>query len=375
MFLKICLQNLQVLLIDCCESLYVCLCSVSVVPQEAVLVMPSKLVIRLFIVLACLTLSVRCFSAPNDPLLYVGNSMGDDVSVVDLVSLKVIADITVGQHVHGVALTEDGRRLFTTSEIDHTLIISDTKTRQIIGTVKLPGKPNQIAVTPDGRYVTVPIRDGDSVAIVDVGQQKIVKLLPIKEPHNSVNMDSNKYMFVNSMGSHQINIIYLEKIEFSAHIPVGGRPRPFVLSKDGRTMYVAVSDLHGFNIVDIPEQKVTQRVEMPSEHPGPPRPRQFETPDTETHGLALSPDESELWVTSLLDDCIYIYDLKAKKITGRLNTGDGPNWVVFSPDGEFACVSNTDSDDVSIFNVKERREVARVKVRTVPTRLTSLFMH
>src|ERR1700676_99184 len=331
--------------------------------------MPSKLVTRIFIVSAWLTWSLPCFSASDNFLLYVGNSMGDDVSVIDLASLKVIGDITVGPHVHGVAVTPDGRRLFTTSEVDHTLIISDTETHKIIGTVKLPGKPNQCAVTPDGRYVIVPIRDGDSVAIVDVNQQKIVKLLPIKEPHNSLNMGSNKYMFVTSMGSHEIDVIDLEKMDFSAHIAVGGRPRPFVVSKDGRTMYVAVSDLHGFNIVDIPEQKVTQRVEMPSEHPGPPRPREFETPDTATHGLALSPDESELWVTSLLDDCIYIYDVKAKKITGRLNTGSGPNWVVFSPDGKYGCVSNTDTDDVSIFNVKDRREVARVKVGKVPKRL------
>src|ERR1700676_597247 len=331
--------------------------------------MPSKLVTRIFIVSAWLTWSLPCFSASDNFLLYVGNSMGDDVSVIDLASLKVIGDITVGPHVHGVAVTPDGRRLFTTSEVDHTLIISDTETHKIIGTVKLPGKPNQCAVTPDGRYVIVPIRDGDSVAIVDVNQQKIVKLLPIKEPHNSLNMGSNKYMFVTSMGSHEIDVIDLEKMDFSAHIAVGGRPRPFVVSKDGRTMYVAVSDLHGFNIVDIPEQKVTQRVEMPSEHPGPPRPREFETPDTATHGLALSPDESEIWVTSLLDDCIYIYDVKAKKITGRLNTGSGPNWVVFSPDGKYGCVSNTDTDDVSIFNVKDRREVARVKVGKVPKRL------
>src|ERR1700704_1734783 len=330
--------------------------------------MRFKLLTPMFIVLACLALSLPCFSASENLVLYVGNSMGDDVSVVDLTSLKVIGDITVGKHVHCVALTEDGKRLFTTSELDHTLIISDTGTHKIIGTVKLPGKPNHCAVTPDGRYVTVPIRDGDSVAIVDVNQRKIVKILPIKEPHNSVNMGSNRYMFVSSMGSHEIDVIDLEKMDYSAHIPVGGRPRPFVISKDARTMYVAVSDLHGFNIVDIPERKVTQRVEMPSEHPGPPRPREFETPDTDTHGLALNADESEIWVTSLLDDCIYIYDLKAKRVTARLNTGDGPNWVVFSPDGKFACVSNTDSDDVSIFSVKERREVARVKVGKGPQR-------
>src|ERR1700737_3153239 len=284
--------------------------------------MPPKLLTPIFIVLVCLASSLPCVSASGNLLLYVGNSMGDDVSVVDLASLKVIGDITVGKHVHCVALTEDGRRLFTTSELDHTLIISDTGTHKIIGTVKLPGKPNHCAVTPDGRYVTVPIRDGDSVAIVDVNQQKMVKLLPIKEPHNSVNMGSNRYMFVSSMGSHEIDVIDLEKMDYSAHIPVGGRPRPFVISKDGRTMYVAVSDLHGFNIVDIPEKKVTQRVEMPSQHPGPPRPRKYESPDTYTHGLALSPDERELWVSSLLDDSVYVHDIKTKKFTGPFATGD-----------------------------------------------------
>src|SRR3984893_12484707 len=164
--------------------------------------------------------------------LYVGNSMGNVVSVIDLGSLKLTDDITVVPHVHCIALTPDGRRLFTTSELDHTLIISDTATNKVIGTVKLPGKPNQCAVTPDGHYVTVPIRDGDSVAIVDVNQQKIVKVLSIKEQHNSVNMGSNRYTFVSSMGSHEIDVIDFVKLDYSAHIPVGGRPRPFVISKD-----------------------------------------------------------------------------------------------------------------------------------------------
>jgi YVTN family beta-propeller protein len=85
--------------------------------------------------------------------------------------------------------------------------------------------------------------------------------------------------------------------------------------------------------------------------------------------LALTPDGSELWVSSLLDDSMYIYDVKAKKVVGRVSTGMGPNWIVFTPDGKYACVSNTDTDDVSIIDVKARREVARVKVGKVPKRL------
>jgi YVTN family beta-propeller protein len=306
-------------------------------------------------------------TATQNLRLYVGNSRGDDVSVVDMASFKVIGDIKLGERVHGVAVEPDGRRLFATVESDHTLRIVDTATQHEVATVKVSGRPNQVAVTPDGKYVVVPIRDGDKVDIVDVAKQKVVKSLPIKEPHNALNTGSNRYVFVSSMGSHEINVIDLEKMNYSAVIPAGGRPRPYVVSPDGKTMFVAVADLHGFVIVDIPEKKVLDRVEMPAEHA--PHHLQYESDDTRTHGLALTPDGSELWVSSLLDDCVYIYDVKAKRIVGKVATGGGPNWLAFTPDGKYVCISNADSDDVSIIDVKTRREVTRVKVGKVPKRV------
>src|SRR5437868_14495881 len=101
----------------------------------------------------------------------------------------------------------------------------------------------------------------------------------------------------------------------------------------------------------VTRHKPPQKVEIPPQNLTL-RKLQYETPDTLTHGLALTPDGSELWVSSLLDDSMYIYDVKAKKITGRVATGEGPNWIVFTPDGKHACVSNTDTDDVSIIDVK-----------------------
>jgi YVTN family beta-propeller protein len=248
------------------------------------------------------------------------------------------------------------------------LRIIDPATQTQIGVVKVSGKPNECAVTANGKYVAVPIRDGELVDIIDVAQQKVVKSLPIKEPHNAVNTGSNRYMYVSSMASDEVDLIDLDKMDFAAHIPAGGRPRPYVISPDGKTMYVALANLHGFSIVDIPSRKVLERVQMPSEHPTL-RPLKFETQDTLTHGLALTPDGKELWVSSLLDDRVYIYDVDGKKIVGHVATGEGPNWIVITPDGKYVCVSNTDTDDISIIDAKTRRQVARVKVSKVPKRL------
>jgi|SRR5690348_130373 len=302
--------------------------------------------------------------------LYVGNSIADNITVIDLNSLKVVGDIHVGPHVHGMAVQADGARLFSTSESDNTLRIFDTSTDKLISEIKLTGRPNQCAVTPDGKYVAIPIRDKDSVDIVAVAQQKVVKTLPVKAPHNAFNAGSNRCIFVSSMGDRAIKEIDLDSMDYSASIPTDGVPRPYVITRDGRTMYVAESDLHGFVVVDISERKLVRRVEMPAEHPTP-HEHPGEPINTLTHGLALSPDEKELWVTSLLDDAMYVYDVGSQKIVGHVPVGSGPNWVAFSPDGKYVCVSNAADDNVSIIDVKARREVARVKVGRVPKRLVA----
>jgi YVTN family beta-propeller protein len=299
--------------------------------------------------------------------LYVDNSEGDDVTVIDLKTLNTVDDIHLGNKVHGLAVQADGRRLFATVESDDSLRVIDTATNSAIATIKLTGRPNQCAVTPDGHYVAVPIRDKNAVDIVDVQRQKVVKTLPVSKPHNAFNAGSNRYLFVSAMGANQINIIDLRTMSYSAKVTVGGIPRPYVVTPDGKTMFVAVTDLHGFMKVDVASGE-TQRVEMPSENHVP-KERSFEPSNTLTHGLALSPDGSELWVTSLLDDSLYVYDVKANKITGRVQVGDGPNWVTFSPDGKYVCVSNTGTNDVSIIDVRARGEVKRVKVGKAPKRV------
>jgi YVTN family beta-propeller protein len=336
--------------------------------NEFIMLRPKSWIYAALAILTC----VIAFSSPTPKpgmMLYVTNSESGDITVIDLGTLKVVGDIPVGTGVHGAAVEADGRKLFTTIESDNTLRIVDTATNEIEATVKLTGRPNQCAVTPDGKFVAIPIRDKDSVDIVDVAQRKVVKTLPVRAPHNCFSAGSNRYLFVSSMGDDAINRIDLQTLEYAGKTSVGGVPRPYVVTKDGRTMYVALSDLHGFAIVAA--NQVIQKVQMPSENHTP-RPHPFEPINTLTHGLGLTPDERELWVTSLLDDCMYVYDVAAKKIVARVPTGEAPNWVTFSPDGKYCCVSNPGSNDCSIIDVKARKEVARIKVGKIPKRLVAV---
>jgi YVTN family beta-propeller protein len=297
--------------------------------------------------------------------LYVTNSAGDNIHIIDLGSFKVIGEIRTGEHPHGAAVSADGRRLFTTVEGDHTLRVIDTTSDQIIRVIKLSGLPNQCAVTPDGKLVGVPIRGSDSVDIVDVASGQIVKNLPVKAPHNCYNAQRNDHMWVTSMGDNKVNLIDLKSLAYLAEIPVVGIPRPLVVTRDETTLYCQLSDLHGFVVVDVPGRKAIARVEMP---PLPPDVK-FPVEHTPSHGLALTPDEKELWATSCGTDTVYVYNTAGEKIVGKVRTGHGPAWLTFSPDGKYCCVSNVLGDDVSIIDAAKRQEVARIKVGKMPKRL------
>lgn len=300
--------------------------------------------------------------------LYVANSQGDSIHVIDLQTLKVVGQIKTGDRPHGAAASADGRQFFTSVEGDQTLLVVDTATDKVVKSIKLTGLPNQCAVTPDGKYVGVPIRGGDSVDLIDVAQGKIVKNLPVKVPHNCYNARRNDHVWVTSMGDHKVNLIDLKTLSYLAEIPVGGVPRPLAVTRDEKTLYCALSDLHGFVIADIEQRKVIHTVELPALPPG----VKFPVPNTPTHGLELTPDEKELWVTSCGTDTIHVFDTSSRKLVAKVGVGKGPNWVTFSPDGKYCCISNVLGDDVSIIDVASRKEVARVKVGKQPKRLVAV---
>ncbi len=91
--------------------------------------------------------------------------------------------------------------------------------------------------------------------------------------------------------------------------------------------------------------------------------------DTPTHGLALTPDGKQLWVTSVADGGFCVYDLSTRKTSPMIHVGKCPNWVAFSPDGKYCAVSTSDTNDCSIIDADTHREVARVKVGKGPKRV------
>src|SRR5437588_12613162 len=85
------------------------------------------------------------------------NSAGDNVSIIDPATNKVVGEITGIEVNHGAAAAPDGSRLYISNEADSTLDVVDARTLRVTNKIPLTGHPNNIAAGRDGRRVYVSI--------------------------------------------------------------------------------------------------------------------------------------------------------------------------------------------------------------------------
>ena len=267
-------------------------------------------------VLLASAFALAAFPALARPVLYVGNSTGDDVAVIDVATQKLVTKIKVGQTVHGVCAPADGRRAYATIESDHTVRVIDTASNTQVDTIPLPGQPNECAITADGHYLVVPLlAPANSAVIIDTATKQVVKTLPLRHPHNCFAPEggSNDAIWCEERDMWRINRIDMKTMAYTDYVNVGGDPRPFVVSADEKTLFTALSGLHGFATVDLVKKTETE-VALPAM---PLMNCRIEPANTPTHGLERTIDRKKLWITSVADSGVYIYDFAAKKLSSQ----------------------------------------------------------
>src|SRR3977135_1396386 len=82
--------------------------------------------------------------------IYVANSAGDNISVIDPVTDRVIGDIHVSRNPHGIVPSPDGKRFYISSETENVLDVVDRGSSHIISRVPIGPRPNNVAITPAG---------------------------------------------------------------------------------------------------------------------------------------------------------------------------------------------------------------------------------
>jgi YVTN family beta-propeller protein len=332
---------------------------------------------------AAIFLGTLCLSAAGEGdnrkvRIIQTNSAGDNVHVIDPATNKVVGVIEGIEVNHGVGAAPDGSRIYISDEAESTLDVVDAKTLKVMKKVKLSGHPNNMAVAKDGKRVYVGIiQEPGGVDVIDTATLTRVKTIPTKGTiHNPYVTPDGKYVVAGSIVGKSVNVIdtKTEAPAWTLDEDLGVRPMAFATNPDGSTkwIFVQMSGLNGFAVVDFATHKEVQRIKNP---PLPAGKKEVPEGSDPSHGMAVTSDGKTLVVCSRINNYLYSYSLPDLKLIGSAElTGKGAGWVTLTPDGKTAYVANPVTNDVSVVDVKTMKETAKIPVGFVPKRNTTALL-
>lgn len=340
--------------------------------------MTKKQVFRGFIVcvLAIVFALVGCNSKSENyeaTKVYVANEGDGTISVIDTNSLKIIKIIKLGGMPHNVNVDPLGRYVYATNHEGEEevqpdghaghipyLRIIDATTLEIAHSIPMEDMAAHAVPSRDGAFVYVSREGGNTIVEVSLEIEKITRIFEVGEgPHGFVLSNDGKKLYVPNMRSHDVSIVDIET----------GNQKRIVLEFEGKKCDTAVAmgitsdDRHSFVTcgksfeiykISNAEEKVIGRIGFDKgDLVGP-----IQTP--------VYPGNKYLYVPDMRNAVIHKIDIEKFELVKEIPAGQGAHGIAYSADGKLAYVTNTWEDSLSVLNIESDTITKTIKVGIKP---------
>ncbi len=301
--------------------------------------------------------------------LWVTNAYGNDVHIVDVTTHRVIKRVEVGPNPHGIAAPDDAHVIYIAIENFKSpvgeLLWVNPRTYKVEYRLPIGPKPNQLACTPDGRWIYVPCNDGKYWVIDGIERKVVKKITTGGRPHNTQAARNGRRMYLSPMGSpRRVTIVdVLGGHKVVGEIPFSNVVRPPALAPDESRYFQNIDGLIGFEVADIAKRKVVARIHHKV-------PGTLQAKPSRCHGLAVRPDQKEIWSCNVDHQLVHVHDITKKDYpeVATLKMIERVYWLCFTPDSRYAYISVRGANKVCVVETRTKKVVTHILVGETPKR-------
>jgi len=291
-----------------------------------------------------------------DPyLIYVPNSGGSSVDVIDPNTMQIVDHFTTGTNPQHVVPAWDLKTLYATNDIGNSLTPIDPKTGRRAGPDIPVADPYNMYFMPNGRYAIVVEEARRILAFRDPHTFELRHTLAVPCPGiDHMDFSANGgYLLASCEFSSQLVKINLHtlKVVGYLHLP-GSSPQDVKLDPTGKVFYVADRFRGGVWRVDGAHMRALG----------------FIPTGSDAHGLYPSRDGRDLYVTNRRGGSITVIDFAThKKIaTWRIPGGGSPDMGGVSPNGKVIWLAGRYSSTVYAISTVDGHLIAKISVGLQP---------
>ncbi|ACL06933.1 40-residue YVTN family beta-propeller repeat protein [Desulfatibacillum aliphaticivorans] len=182
---------------------------------------------------------------PDGQYVFVANSISGTVSVIQTSHIattqdEVIDTISIGGELGGIAIDKDAEYVYVVSTSNEQVVklnISDPENISKTGTYSVGSSPQGVAVLNDGDRIFVTNADDDTVSVVD--SDGVSEISVGDSPGGIVAARHNDYVYVANEGDGTISVIDGDELEVVKTITVGNGPYALALASWDSYLYAA----------------------------------------------------------------------------------------------------------------------------------------
>jgi YVTN family beta-propeller protein len=290
-------------------------------------------------------------------LIYVPDSRGSGVYVINPNTYKVIRYIQTGTMVQHVVPGWDLRTLYSTNDTGNSLTPINPDTGRRAGRNIPVADPYNMYFTPDGRHAIVVEEAEQTLAFRDPHTFALQKALDVHCPgvdHMDFSADGS-FALASCEFSGQMVRINLRTETVDGYVHVGGSPQDVKLSPDGRTFYVANRFLpnlgaSGVQLIDARTLRLVKFMRTP----------------LDAHGLYVSRNTKQLYVTSRAGGAISVIDFATRRIVATWRVPGTPDMGGVSPDGKVLWLAGRYTGSVYAISTTNGHVIATIPAGISP---------
>lgn len=240
------------------------------------------------------------------------------------------------ENVKGIVASAKTGRVYVSSL--SRVIAIDAVSGKKIWDQNYAGGCDRMAISPDGKTLYVPQLEGPVWHVVNAANGDVMASIETKSgSHNTIYSADGKHVYLAGLKSNFLNVADPKTHSVVKQVgPFDNVIRPFTVNGSNTLTFVNINGLLGFEVGDLITGKKLYHVEVEGYRQGP-----VKRHGCPAHGIALTPDEKELWLADCANGAIHIFDstvMPPKQVTS-IKARDCVGWVSFSMDGRFAYSS------------------------------------
>ncbi len=256
-------------------------------------------------------------------------------------------DVSPGQmpeNVRGIAASAKTGKLYISTT--KRVACFDLTTEDKVWEKTYEGGCDRLAISPDGKTLYVPELDGPLWHVVNAATGAVITTIETNSSsHNTIYSLDGKHVYMAGVKSPLLSVAATDGHKVVSTVgPFSNAIRPFTVNGSNTLCFVNVNGLLGFEVGDLRTGRKLCQVVVQGYQQGP-----VKRHGCPSHGIALTPDEKELWVADGANNSIHVFDatMMPPRQTTSVKLRDFPGWISFSMDGRFAYPSTGEIIDVS----------------------------